>query len=247
MVIRKGLIIGAGFLLLATVILGTFIAWWTWRNLEAELLLRDQQAKVIVPNPMKVGIDILNDLDIFLDTKIHTKVPIDQTLTLPIRNTLKVRVGFDNTVPIKMNVPIHNTIHLDQKVPVDGKVRAKILGMWLTLPIKGELPVKADIPININVPVDQKVHLAFTAPARVKLLSDLKVPLKTTITTTIPLKSAMKVPVRSRLDAQARILKPADALIAQMNLRLPIRKIGLSFRKSPNKPDTEKDKSGDEK
>ena len=81
----------------------------------------------------------------------------------------------------------------------------------------------------MNVPVDQLVKLQFNAPAKVDILEDLSVPLKADIKTSIPLKSAMQVPVRSRLRASATILEPADALIAEMDLKLPLREVGLSF------------------
>ena len=35
--------------------------------------------------------------------------------------------------------------------------------------------------------------------------------------------------MRSRLRASATILEPADALIAEMDLKLPLREVGLSF------------------
>jgi len=230
--IRKSFVIGAGVLLIIALAVGAYLAWWVWKNLGAELLLRDQQASVVVPKPMSVGIDILDDLDILIDTVIDTTVPIDQTLTLPVKETLDVQVGFDNAVPIKMNVPLKDTIKLDQIIPVDGEVRARVLGKWITVPIKGELPVKADVPIDVNVPVDQLVKLQFNAPAKVDILEDLSVPLKANIKTSIPLKSAMQVPVRSRLRASATILEPADALIAEMDLKLPLREVGLSFSDS---------------
>jgi hypothetical protein len=228
--IRKSFVIGAGVLLIIALTIGAYLAWWVWKNLGAELLLRDQQASVVVPEPMSVGIDILDDLDIMIDTVIDTTVPIDQTLTLPIKETLDVQVGFDNAVPIKMNVPLKDTIKLDQIIPVDGEVRARVLGKWITVPIKGELPVKADVPIDVNVPVDQLVKLQFNAPAKVDILEDLSVPLKADIKTSIPLKSAMQVPVRSRLRASATILEPADALIAEMDLKLPLREVGMAIR-----------------
>ena len=136
--IRKSFVIGAGILLIIALAIGAYLAWWVWKNLGAELLLRDQQASVVVPEPMSVGIDILDDLDIVIDTVIDTTVPIDQTLTLPVKETLDVQVGFDNAVPIKMNVPLKDTIKLDQIIPVDGEVRARVLGKWITVPIKGE-------------------------------------------------------------------------------------------------------------
>lgn len=234
---RSILVAGAGGLLLVAIAVGIGLGWWAWRHLSAELLLRNQQARVVVPNPMDVNIDILDNLDILLDTQLHTSVPIDQTLTLPIHDTLNVSVKFDHDVPIKMTVPIHDTIHLDQVVPVDGEVKARFLGVWISLPIKGKLPLKADIPVNLEVPVDQQVHLAFTAPAKVRLLQDLKVPLKTRITTTIPIHAALSVPVRSTLRARARILKPTSAMIASMNLKLPIDGIGLSLAHKQDEQD----------
>lgn len=229
MEIRKRFVAVAGVLLLVALVAGAMVAHWLWQNLGAELLLKNQKASVVVPNPMDVGIDILDDLDILIDTTIDTTVPVNQTLSLPIRETLEVKVGFDSKVPIKMNVPLQDTIKLDQTIPVDGEVQARFLGKWITVPVKGNLPVQADVPIEINVPVDEMVKLSFTAPAKVDFLDNLSVPLNTKIKTSIPLKSAMSVPVRSRLKAKATILEPADALIAEMDLRLPLRELGISF------------------
>lgn len=240
--IRKSFVIGAGILLIFALAIGACLAWWVWKHLGVELLLRDQQASVVVPKPMSVGIDILDDLDIMIDTVIDTTVPIDQTLTLPVKETLNVQVGFDNVVPIKMNVPLKDTIKLDQVIPVDGDVRVRVLGKWITVPIKGELPVKADVPIDVNVPVDQLVKLQFNAPAKVDILEDLSVRLKADIKTSIPLRSAMQVPVRSTLRASATILEPADALIAEMDLRLPLREVGLSFSGDDNDTAADDDK-----
>ena len=229
MEIKKRYVVGSGIILLVAILVGAYAAYWIWKNLGAELLLRDQRASVVVPEPMMLDIDVLDNLDIFIDTHIETVVPVNQTLTLPIEDTLNVMVTFDNVVPIKMNVPLDDVIELDQIIPIEGTVRARVLGKWIPIPIKGDLPVKASVPIQLNVPVDEMVDLQFTAPAKVDFLDDLTVPLRTDISTTIPLKSAMSVPVRSRLRAEATILEPAEALLAEMDLRLPLHEIGLSF------------------
>ena len=211
--IRKTWLAIAGTVLILALVLGALGAFWLWKNLGAELLLRNQQAKVAIPEPMAVGIDILDSLDIELDTVLSTTVPIDQTLTLPIR----------------MVVPLRQNILLDQTIAVDGEVEVKALGQWFELPLRGELPVKATIPLNEEIEIDQMVDLKFTAPAQVELLDSLEVPLKVDIATDIPLKTRMSVPVRSRINAYATILEPADALLAEMDLELPIREIGLSW------------------
>ncbi|MFL1466630.1 hypothetical protein [Marinobacter sp. HN1S83] len=227
--VRKTWLAIAGVLLILAIALGITGAYWLWKNVGAELLLRDQQAKVSIPRPMAVGIDILDSLDIELDTVLSTTVPIDQTLTLPIRDTLNVSVTFDSAVPIQMVVPLRQNIELDQTIAVDGNVEVKALGKWFELPLRGELPVKATIPLDEEIAIDQMVDLKFTAPAQVELLESLQVPLKVDIATDIPLKTEMSVPVRSRINAYATILEPADALLAEMDLELPIREIGLSW------------------
>lgn len=229
---RRRWLLLAGVTLLLALAAGAYGGYWVWRNLGAELLLRNQQAKVTIPEPMPVGIDILDELDVELDTLLTTTVPIDQTLTLPIEDTLNVEVTFDSRVPIRMTVPIRQTIRLDQTIAVDGTVSVKTFGRWVELPLKGDLPVQADIPLDVEVAVDQQVNLAFTAPAQVTLLDDLEVPLKTNIQTRIPLRTALSVPVRSRMRAYATILEPADALIAEMDLKLPIREIGFSIQRN---------------
>ncbi|MDX1757769.1 MAG: hypothetical protein R3175_17060 [Marinobacter sp.] len=229
----------AGVTLLLALAAGAYGGYWIWRNVGAELLLRNQQAKVTIPEPMPVGIDILDELDIELDTLLATTVPIDQTLTLPIEDTLNVEFAFDSRVPIRMTVPIQQTLRLDQTIAVDGTVSVKALGKWVELPLKGDLPVQADIPLDVEVAIDQSVDLAFSAPAQVTLLDDLEVPLKADIETRIPLRTALSVPVRSRMRAYATILEPADALIAEMDLKLPIREIGLSLQRQPETGGTE--------
>ncbi len=126
--IRKTWLAIAGTALILALVLGALGAFWLWKNLGAELLLRNQQAKVAIPEPMAVGIDILDSLDIELDTVLSTTVPIDQTLTLPIRDTLNVSVAFDSAVPIRMVVPLRQNIQLDQTIAVDGEVEVKALG-----------------------------------------------------------------------------------------------------------------------
>lgn len=75
--VRKTWLAIAGVLLILAIVLGATGAYWLWKNLGAELLLRDQQAKVSIPEPMAVGIDILDSLDIELDTVKPVAVSVD--------------------------------------------------------------------------------------------------------------------------------------------------------------------------
>lgn len=226
---KTGVVLSGAIILFIAMGVGVTAAWWFFQHGSARLLLTNQKATVVLPEPIPVTADILNDLAIVLEGKLTTTVPIDQNVTIPIKDTLHVMATLDHDVPIKMNVPIHDTVMVDQLVHVDTTVGVKVLGKTLNLPIKGDVPIKTEVPINLEVPVDQMVHLKFTAPADVKLTQALNVPLKADIHTTIPLHSKMNVPVKSALKANVSIADPVEAIVTHAELKLPLHDLGLSY------------------
>lgn len=216
-------------LILGGSVLGGVLAGvWVVGNIDANLFLRDQQATVRIPGVVPVTADILNNLDIELKGDITTTVPVDQMVTLPIRDTLNVMATVDHDIPIKMNVAIRDTIRLDQVIKVNSKVEVDVLGTTLRLPVRGDIPIKADVPVTMNVPVNQPVRMKFTAPVAVDMQQALPVPLRTNIATTIPISSRLDVPVRSALNANVTIPGPVDTVITKADLNLPLRTLGFS-------------------
>lgn len=215
---------------------GVLAGVWVVGNIDANLLLREQHATVRIPGVVPVKADILNDLDIELKGDITTVVPVDQMVTLPIRDTLHVMATVDHDIPIKMNVAIRDTIRLDQVIKVNSKVEVDVLGTTLRLPVRGDIPIKADVPVTMNVPVNQPVRMKFTAPVAVDMQQALKVPLRTNISTTIPISSRMDVPVRSALNANVTIPGPVDTVITKADLNLPLRTLGFSRTQDEQKP-----------
>ncbi|TXH05311.1 MAG: hypothetical protein E6R07_05165 [Nevskiaceae bacterium] len=226
---RAGLLIVVG-----AVIGGVVIGWWVLRNIDARLMLTNQPATVIVPQPVAISADVLNDLDIEINDAITTTVPVDQVIKIPIKDVLHVQASFDNDIPIKMTVPVHDKITIDQVLDVDTVIKADLLGDTHDLPIRGKIPVKATVPINLNIPVDQNVHLKFNAPADVRLVQALEVPLKADIAATIPIHSRMSVPVKSALQAEATIPDPANIIITTADLRLPLSTLRLQTGDTAN-------------
>lgn len=229
--------LGGGLILIAAIIGGILVGWWLFRHVDAHLLLSDQPVTVALPGAIPIRAKVLNNLDITLDTKLKTQVPIDQTITVPIKDTLHVHVAFDHDVPIKMQVPVHATIPVDQIIPIDSKVKVDVLGVPITLPIKGNVPIKAEIPVNLTIPVDQQVHLKFTAPAAVTLDEPLKLPLKARIDAVVPISGHLSVPLKSDLVATAHIPGLLHAVIKHADLNLPLHTLRLSWAGS--------DKGGD--
>lgn len=213
--------------LIGAVIGGVVAGWWVFRNIDARLTLADQPATVIIPQPVTVSADVLNNLEIEINDAITTTVPVNQTILIPIKDTLHVIAKFDNEIPIRMNVPVRDQITIDQVLDVDTVIKAELLGDTHDLPIRGKIPVKAVVPISLNIPVDQIVPIKFEAPADVQIVEPLEVPLQADIAATIPIKSQMSVPVRSALQAEVRIPDPVDIVITDADLKLPLRTLRL--------------------
>lgn len=218
--------------LLAAMLGGAMAASWVFGHMHARVALHNQPATVVIPGELPVSAEILDNLDILIDGKISTTVPVDQTLQVPIKDTLRVVAAFDREVPIKMTVPVRENIPVDQVVHVDSRVDVQVMGHTLNLPIRGDVPIKATVPVSIDVPVDQVVRLKFSAPTEVRLQQALEVPLKTQISATIPVHGHFNIPVRAPLQANITIPQPIETIILQVDLQLPLKQLGLHWQGS---------------
>ena len=227
----------AALLLIGAVIGGALVAWWVFHNIDLRLVLANQPATVTIPEPVTVSAKVLNDLDIVIDDKIHTKVPVNQTVSVPVNDTLNLTADFDATVPIRMTVPVHDTIPIDQSLDLDTVIKAEFLGDIHDLHIRGKVPVKASVPVNLTIPVDKQVRLKFSAPVAARIKQNLTVPLNMTIDADIPIHSEMKVPVKSDLVGSVTFPKdPANVIINYADLRLPLRTLVLQTHDTGAQP-----------
>lgn len=223
---RGGIAIWAalGLVLLGGVIGGAIVGLWVFRNVDARLVLSEQPAKITIVEPLEITGRVLDNLSIEIDDTIHSAVPVDQMLSLPIKDVLEVMAEFDSEVPIKLNVEVNDKIQLDQVLELDTTIEADLLGDIHKLPIRGKVPVKAEVPIHLTIPIDQMVKLKFRAPAKVQFQENLNVPLKTVIDTDIPIRAALSVPVKSDLRATVNFpTEPTDVMIDYSDLKLPLR------------------------
>ena len=221
-------------LLLSGAIMGGAIAGlWAFQHLDLGLQLRHQPALVSLPSPVPVEARILDNLDIVIDGSIKTVVPVDQVVSLPIRDTLHVNASIDHDIPVRMTVAIRDSIPVDQVVKVNARVAVDILGQTLMLPVRGDVPIKTRVPISLDVPVNQLVRMKFTAPTDVRLSQALQVPLRTNIAATIPVHGELQVPVRSALKAEVSIPEPFPAVLERADLSLPLRSLTLTRRDPP--------------
>ncbi|HEY0975240.1 MAG TPA: hypothetical protein VGE57_12165 [Solimonas sp.] len=218
-------------LLIGAALGGALVAIWVIRNVDARLLLVDQPAQVVLPEPFAATARVTDSLRIRIDEVISTSVPVDVDLSLPVKDPLNIMAEFDAEVPIKLDVRVKDKIALDQVLNLDAVIDANFLGDWHKLPIRGKVPVKAIVPIDLVIPVDQKVRLKFTTPVKAKIKDNLNVPLKTTIVADIPIASTMDVPVLSDLNAIVTLPpdEPVNVTINYADLLLPLRTLSLGL------------------
>lgn len=223
-------------LLIGAVIGGALVGIWVFSNVNARLVIANERAKVIADEPFRASARVTEDLRIRIDERITTSVPVDEQLSLPVRDPLNIIAEFDAEVPIQLDVRVQDEISIDQVLEVDTVIEAKVLGDWQKLPIRGKIPVKATVPVDLLIPVDENVRLQFTAPVTARLQDNLEVPLKTTINTTIPIQSEMSIPLLSDLEAEVTLPKdePLDVLINYADLELPLRTLRLGLKGEEN-------------
>jgi len=222
-------------ILVGAAIGGALVGYWVFKNVDARLLLSNQPAKITIDETLKVNARALDNLNIRLDDTIHTRVPVDQIITVPVKEQLNVIADFDGSVPIRMNVAVRDKIVLDQVLDLNAVIDAEILGDKLKLPIRGKVPVKAIVPVSLDIPVDQMVRLKFSAPVGVRVQQALTVPLKTVIEADIPIQADLSVPVKSDIPAEATLQPgPLSATIVEADLRLPLRTLRLETKDGQN-------------
>ena len=220
-----------GVLLLGAVLGGALVALWIFRNVDARLLLTEQPAKVTLPDDLPITAEILKNLQIRLDETVNTTVPVDQQVTIPVRDTLNLMVEIDDDIPLKLDVRVQDEITIDQVLDIDAVIDANFLGDWHKLPIRGKVPVKATVPIDLLIPVDQKVRITLRSPVKAKLRDDLVVPLKTDISADVPISGTFNVPVLTPLEARVTLPdEPLDIVINYADLVLPLRTLRLGLK-----------------
>lgn len=217
--------------LFGSAVIGAVIAYLIFTYVEVRLPLRNQPAKVTILEPVIGHGKVLSRLSVRIDETIHTRVPVDQNITIPISGELDLMLHFDGNVPLKLSIPVNETIHLTQRVELDTVIEAKILGDIQKLHVSGIIPLDERIQLDITVPVNKSVHLNFTAPVTAFIDQKVTVPLETTIEADVPIDAAFNIPVLNKMVGRIEFPDtPTRVILEKAELVLPLRtlKLGLT-------------------
>jgi hypothetical protein len=234
----KHLILTAGLLLVLMGVAAAGVAWWAWHNLAAQVVLKDQQADILLPQELAVTAAVTQKVKISLDNQsLPVRVPIHQELSIPLTQAIAVKVSLNTVVPVKIDVPIKQVLKIDQVIDLDTQVKTRILGMSLMLPIQGKIPVKADVPVDLVIPVHKDLPLVLVAPVTVRFSEPLRTTLDTVIETRVPLHGAMSLPLMAPVSARLTFpQQKVTAGLALLDLTVPFEDVTLAPRQKRTPP-----------
>jgi len=225
----RALILGAIGLLVLMTAIAAGGAYWAWQHLTAHVVLRDQVAQIRMPSELAVRASVSNQVQVRLDQTLKIKVPVHETLSIPITEAIPLTVSVETSVPINFDVPIEHTLHLDQVIDLDTKVKTRILGFPVTLPIQGKVPLKADVPISLVVPVRKQIPVSLNTPALIRLVEPLSARIDTVLDTQVPIRESFALPVTAPVNATLSFpSQTVQAGLAHMDLQLPLQAVVLS-------------------
>jgi len=110
-------------------------------------------------------------------------------------------------------------------------VRTRVLGIPLSLPVKGQVPVRADVPIDIVVPFKQDLPVALTTQARVRITEPLRTRIDTVIEAKVPIRESLALPIDEPVSARLTFPQQrVDAGLDLMELVVPFEAVSLGLR-----------------
>lgn len=212
-------------------------AWWVWDNLAAHLVLRDQAASINMPSELAVRASVSNKVQVRIDQTLKVKVPVHENLSIPITEPIPLTVGVETSVPIQFDVPIEHTLHVDQVIDLDTKVKTRILGFNVTLPIQGKVPLKAEVPISLVIPIRKQVPVSLNAPALIRLAEPLNARIDAVMNTEVPIRESFNLPVTAPVNATLSFpTQTVKAGLAHMDIKMPLQAVRLERAKQEPRP-----------
>lgn len=204
---------------------GAILAISAFKYLVLYIPLKNQNVDIALQAPLQARVHAHEALQTYVSGTVDAEIPLNETLSLPLTQTMKPVIEFDHVVPIKTTIPVKEVIKINQVLQLDSQVKVKVLGKDIALPVKGEIPIRLDVPVHLSVPVEQGLHLKFKSPVKVQLKEQLKLPIQTTLQSQIPIHGELSIPLKSDLKARVDIRHTLPVTIEHGQLELPLHQL----------------------
>lgn len=225
----KALILTSLMLLALMTVLAAGAAWWAFGHMAARVVLHDQPADIRLPESLAVKAAVSKDIHVRVNQVLPVRVPIDETLLIPMPEAIAVKVHVETSVPIALDIPVEHTVVIDQAFDLDTTVQTRVLGIPINLPIKGRVPLKAQVPVKLVVPVRQTLPVVLDVPATVRLSEPIRARVQTVIEARIPIRESLQLPVTEPVQATLTFPQQrVQASLQRMDITLPFDAITLA-------------------
>lgn len=183
---------------------------------QARVALRDQPLGLQLPAGLLADAQLAQAVRLGLDARPRLRVPVRQSVSAELSDTLLVEV------PLRARVPVRTTLNVAQQVPVRATLQLQVpVVAWLPA-FKVELPVAFSVPIELRVPVDTEVPLALHLQVSADLSAALSLPVNAVFETRPHLQGAIEAQVHRALALRVdQALQPLPLMIEQAQLDVP--------------------------
>lgn len=154
---------------------GAGVAYWILMRYTLHLPLQTQRLNVILPEQLPVEVEILSQDEV---TATGDDIALRE-FPVQINDYFKTVVRVDTQLPIRMTVPFHGEVPVNLTLPLDTKVKTRVLGINMELPIKGEIPLRFNLPVDLLIPIDQTLPMKFDLPVNTHINQMVNVKVRT--------------------------------------------------------------------
>jgi len=189
-------------------------------------MIRDLlHARLDLKKEITASVDSRFPVDIALDHRFSFRLRKNIPLEIPIRTRLQIPLDETLLVPItdafavEMEGPllIDEQIRVQSEVPLDMRVQTRIMGMDLSLPIRGSVPIDITFPLRQEVGVRRALSLRVTEPLPVRVRQELQVPVSFVLHVVLPIDEEITVPLQTMMEGRITIPEPLPCTV-EMNM-----------------------------
>jgi len=199
---------------------------FAWLFFEVRPILSDlQHARLNLKKPITATVDAGFPVHVAFDHRFDFRLRKDIPLELPVRTALRVPLDETFVIPIpdSFAVEMESPLFIDEQIrvraemPLDMTVQTRILGMDLSIPIKGSVPVDLAFPLRQEIGVRGPLSLRVTEPLRVQVRQAITVPVRFLMRGVLPLDEQITVPIKTEMEGQIAIRDPLPCTV-EMNI-----------------------------
>lgn len=221
------LLLVGGAVLLLWLALMLAATWYVHARWDALIDLREQPVRLRLPAGLNALAEVQGPLRTRLDIAPHVRVPLRQTLSAEVSDSLEAQVRLHTVVPVATRVRVEQTVPVRTSLQLSVPVLSWLPRFEVTVPLTVAVPIRLDVPVRLDVPLDLDAHVSGA------LRAPLQVPLDVVLDLRPEVHADLAVAVSRQM--AFRLLGPMAPMplrIEQARLRLPFSQPSLRQREA---------------